>query len=241
MRPTFLNANRLRSYNRMPENVPIFFTSHSTPLTEHRRWRKTMAGRAGRPGTRGIHRTLSRPRPRFQAAAYYAAVHRMDEAIGRILDQVRQAGEEDNTIVIFLSDNGGSGNGGNAPLRGAKSSMWEGGLRVPFLMRWPSRLEGGQVNDQFLTSLESCRLSCRRLERRSQANSCLMASICSKSCAASNPHRARKCSGSVERIGAARIGYWKWLDSAKGKGLYDLRTDLGESEDLSSKNPKSFA
>jgi arylsulfatase A-like enzyme len=53
-----------------------------------------------------------------------------------------------------MSDNGGSGNGGNAPLKGSKSSMWEGGLRVPFIMRWPGKLPAGKVTDEFLTSLE---------------------------------------------------------------------------------------
>ncbi len=55
---------------------------------------------------------------------------------------------------MFLSDNGGSGNGGNAPLRGSKSTIWEGGLRVPFIVRWPGHVPAGLVNNEFLTSLE---------------------------------------------------------------------------------------
>ena len=60
-------------------------------------------------------------------ARYYAAVTRMDKVIGDVLQAIEAAGQTDNTLVIFFSDNGGSGNGGNAPFRDQKSTMWEGG------------------------------------------------------------------------------------------------------------------
>ena len=85
---------------------------------------------------------------------YYAAMTRMDAKIGELVAHLRQSGQWENTLVLFHSDNGGSGNGGNAPLRGQKSTMWEGGLRVPFIASWPSRLPAGKVTDEFLTSLE---------------------------------------------------------------------------------------
>ena len=87
-------------------------------------------------------------------ACYYAAVTCMDDEIGKVLKALDDAGQTADTIVMFLSDNGGSGNGGNAPLKGGKSTMWEGGLRVPFLIRWPGRVPSGQVTDEFLTTLE---------------------------------------------------------------------------------------
>ncbi|MCW0219829.1 MAG: sulfatase-like hydrolase/transferase, partial [Prosthecobacter sp.] len=87
-------------------------------------------------------------------ARYYGAVTCMDEAIGAVMDAVEKAGQTENTIFLFMSDNGGSGNGGNAPLKGNKSTMWEGGLRVPFIARWPGKLPAGKVTDEFLTSLE---------------------------------------------------------------------------------------
>src|SRR5438105_740373 len=85
---------------------------------------------------------------------YYAAMTCMDDAIGEVLALLRELKQEDNTLVIFQSDNGGSGNGGNAPLRGAKSTLWEGGLRVPFIARWPGKIPAGRVSDEFLTTLE---------------------------------------------------------------------------------------
>jgi arylsulfatase A-like enzyme len=81
---------------------------------------------------------------------YYAAVTCMDAAIGRVLLTVRERGQEQKTLVVFLSDNGGSGNGGNAPLKGGKS-LWEGKCRA--MPRWPAQISGS-VSDEFLTTLE---------------------------------------------------------------------------------------
>ena len=115
---------------------------------------------AKRPPGEGVqvpdkYAALYRDKVKGEALArYYGAVTCMDEAIGEILALLRPRGAAANTLVLFLSDNGGSGNGGNAPLRGAKGTMFEGGLRVPFLAWWPGRLPAGRVTDEFLTSLE---------------------------------------------------------------------------------------
>jgi arylsulfatase B len=73
-------------------------------------------------------------------------VESMDEGIGRILQALGETGQEDRTLVLFLSDNGGNpGHGGsNKPLRGGKGSVFEGGIRVPAVIRWPNRLPGGE-------------------------------------------------------------------------------------------------
>lgn len=67
---------------------------------------------------------------------------------------VDELGVADNTRVVFFSDNGGSGIADNTPLRDGKSQMFEGGLRVPFLVRWPDVVPAGSVCREFLTSLE---------------------------------------------------------------------------------------
>lgn len=87
-------------------------------------------------------------------ARYYGSLTCMDDAIGEIFALLESQGQRDNTLVIFFSDNGGAGNGDNAPLRGHKSEMWEGGLRVPFIAQWAGHITGGRVTDEFLTGLE---------------------------------------------------------------------------------------
>ena len=85
---------------------------------------------------------------------FMAAVTCMDASIGRILDRIDQHGLRDQTIVIFVSDNGAGGGGDSGPLRGRKGQMFEGGVRVPFLIRWPGQIEPGTVCDAFLSALE---------------------------------------------------------------------------------------
>ncbi|MBL7077451.1 MAG: sulfatase-like hydrolase/transferase [Kiritimatiellae bacterium] len=81
----------------------------------------------------------------------------LDRNIGRIMDALRKHGLEENTLVFFLSDNGGKphGNGSlNTPLRGQKGQLWDGGIRVPFCMQWPARIEAGQRLDFPVISLD---------------------------------------------------------------------------------------
>lgn len=170
-------------------------------------------------------------------ARYCGAVTCMDEAIGAIMDAVEKAGEKDNTLFLFMSDNGGSGNGGNAPLRGAKSTMWEGGLRVPFIARWPGKLPAGKVTDEFLTSLEV--VPTLLAAARAATPTGLKMDGFDMLPVLRGESRSSRNEMFWQRRGdkAARFENWKWLDSVKGRGLYDLSTDIGETRDLSKDKP----
>lgn len=90
---------------------------------------------------------------------YCAMVYRLDKNVGRILDAVRKEGLENNTFIVFISDNGGpanvNSNGSvNAPLRGQKTTLLEGGIRVPYVMKWPSTIVGGKKNNTMVSSLD---------------------------------------------------------------------------------------
>jgi arylsulfatase A-like enzyme len=87
---------------------------------------------------------------------YLACTRVMDEGIGRILDALDQAGIADNTLVVFVSDNGGSQNtySCNGPLHGHKYTLTEGGIRVPLIMSCPGRLPAGHVHDEPVISLD---------------------------------------------------------------------------------------
>jgi arylsulfatase A-like enzyme len=81
-------------------------------------------------------------------ADYVAVMERVDRGVGEILQTLRRRGLERNTIVIFTNDNGGVGLSHGAPLFHRKFSAWEGGIRVPALLRWPGRIPAGTVSSQ---------------------------------------------------------------------------------------------
>ena len=90
---------------------------------------------------------------------YAAVVDALDQAIGRVLKTLDEQGIADNTIVLFFSDNGGSvqyGRAGasNYPLRGSKLEAYEGGIRVPALIRWPGRVPAGRRLNQMMTVMD---------------------------------------------------------------------------------------
>ncbi|MCB1062753.1 MAG: sulfatase-like hydrolase/transferase [Verrucomicrobiae bacterium] len=170
---------------------------------------------------------------------YRAAVTCMDASIGKMLDVLDQKGIADNTIVIFFSDNGGSGGAKNDPLRGHKSQTWEGGIRVLSMVRWPGGgIPAGIENDALLSSLE------------------LFPSLASATGATlpegvvldgydwwstlrgetESPRKEMFWKRRDQR--AARVGDWKWVDMGAGAGgLFDLSQDIGETNDLSKEKP----
>jgi len=174
-------------------------------------------------------------------AAYYGAVTCMDDAIGALMKELTDLGLEKNTLVLFLSDNGGAGNGGNEPLRGQKTTMWEGGLRVPFIARWPGHLPEGKVTDEFLTALEILPTLCAATGATPPAGVKLdgfdMAPVLRGD--QKSPRKEMFWQRRGEK--AARVGDWKWCEMPKGGGLFDLTSDIGEKHDLSAEKPDVLA
>lgn len=173
-------------------------------------------------------------------ARYYGAVTCMDEAIGNLLSTLRELDLESNTFVMFLSDNGGSGNGGNAPLRGQKSTLLEGGLRVPFLAKWPGHLPVGQVTGEFLTALELLPTVANAAGAnfpKVQLDGFDMLNVLA------GKQRSTRTEMFWQRRSdrAARVGNWKWIQAERGSGFYDLAADPGETHDLSREQPGELA
>jgi N-acetylgalactosamine-6-sulfatase len=99
-------------------------------------------------------KTGTAPVQNQKRAVYAKMVERMDARIGDVMKQLRAGGKEDDTIVIFMSDNGADPNGNNGELRGRKSSVWEGGLRVPCAMKWPGRIRAGSTTAQLALTMD---------------------------------------------------------------------------------------
>lgn len=92
---------------------------------------------------------------------YCAMVYRLDQNIGKIVKAIQEQGLERNTMVVFISDNGGPANSIsngsiNAPLRGQKTTLLEGGIRVPFFLKWPATVSGGKKFIAPVSALDIC-------------------------------------------------------------------------------------
>ena len=87
---------------------------------------------------------------------YLANLNCLDDNIGRVLDELKEAGLDKNTLIIFISDNGGSPLTGavNAPLSAGKYSLWEGGIRVPMAISWPGHVNPGEVQNQYVSAAD---------------------------------------------------------------------------------------
>ncbi|MBC2593901.1 sulfatase-like hydrolase/transferase [Ruficoccus amylovorans] len=94
-------------------------------------------------------------------STYAAMVMAMDDAIATVINALEESGVLDDTVIVFMSDNGGAMLDGGArngarndPLRGSKAQLWEGGVRVPFFIIWPEQIPAGQVRDEIVSSLD---------------------------------------------------------------------------------------
>ena len=169
---------------------------------------------------------------------YLGSVSSMDHAIGRILDELDKHQLKDDALVIFFSDNGGSRDASNGPLRGSKAQMFEGGIRVLTAARWPGRIPAGKVNDEFLTALEVLP-TLAGVAGAPLPDGVMLDGFDMLPVLKGNTASERKEMYWQRRDDkAARYENWKWVESERGNGLFDLSADIGERNDLSASRPE---
>jgi len=170
-----------------------------------------------------------------------AAITDMDNAIGNILQVIEDAGKKDNTLVIFMSDNGGGGGSSNYPLRGGKSNFFEGGIRVPCIIKWPAKIAGDQVIDNFLSSLEifPTILSATGIDKPDGLKIDGFDILPVLTGENKDLQRDEMYWEARDKI-AARIGNWKLVNNIDAKGFYDLSKDISEETDLTDILPDKF-
>ncbi|MCP5118458.1 MAG: sulfatase-like hydrolase/transferase, partial [bacterium] len=172
---------------------------------------------------------------------YLAMLHRMDLATGAVLDALDKLGLTGNTLVIFFSDNGGAqkNHANNGVLRDFKQSVYEGGLRVPFLVSWPARLPRGVTNDEPVISLDVFPTICAAAgaplpDDRIYDGKDLLPLLTGET---KGPvHDALFWDGD-DRKQAARAGKWKLVKNRGATELYNLEDDPGESKNLYDHHP----
>ena len=162
----------------------------------------------------------------------------LDDAIGGLLDTLDELGLAKRTLVVFFSDNGGGGVGDNGALRGGKGQMFEGGVRVPFIARWPGMLPAGLVKNEFLSTLELFPTLAAVAETAVPQGVKLDGFDMMPVLRGEAGSNRNEMFWERRNDRAARVGSYKWVDSAKGQGLFDLSTDLAERHDLSAERPE---
>ena len=185
------------------------------------------------------------PQHQQQGKPVYAAmVESIDQSVGRVLDALKSAGKTNDTVIIFTSDNGGFYKAtSNAPLRANKGAYYEGGIRVPLIIKWPGLSQPGRViyepvitNDLYPTCLAAAGLSMDPHQHMDGEN---LTPLLHKTETLSRdslfwhfPHYNKHPSSHPSSV--IRKGHWKLIESFDPATveLYNLAEDLGETCDL---------
>jgi arylsulfatase A-like enzyme len=159
----------------------------------------------------------------------------LDELVGTVRGKLSQLGLAENTLVVFMSDNGGAvGNKSkNGKLRGVKTDLFEGGIRVPLILNWPGKIAAG-VDRGLAGIIDLCPtfLAAAGVEREKKWPASEGADLLS-----GRRHEAMFWRYGPEK--AARSGKWKLVAGADGVNhLFDLESDFGEANDLAEKEPQ---
>ncbi len=176
----------------------------------------------------------------IQRRIFAAMLAQLDDSVGKLIKQLRSSGVEENTLIVFLSDNGGPTKeltSSNAPLRGGKGELWEGGIRVPLIISWKGEVPAGQVMNVPVTSVDvtatAMALGCTTLDKTKLDGVSLLPLLSGKT--VGFPHR--NLYWRVGKKNALRSGDWKIIRDDKEWQLYDLARDIGETTNLAAKEP----
>jgi arylsulfatase A len=191
-----------------------------------------------------------------QNAVYAAMVRSLDESVGRVLEHLRKRGLEENTLVIFTSDNGGyigTEKGqivpvtNNAPLRSGKGALYEGGIRVPLLVRWPGVTGAGRECHQpviLMDLFQTLTAAAGVPASRGESDGIDLRSVLRNPEAALSrdalyfhyPHYY----ATTPPVSALRSGDWKFVETLEDgrRELYNLKDDPGENVDLAGRMPE---
>ena len=186
-------------------------------------------------------------------AVYGGMVEAMDLAVGEVLDALERLGLAEDTVVIFMSDNGGLSTSeghptSNLPLRAGKGWIYEGGIREPMVIRWPGVTDPGTVCEEPVTSTDfyptMLEMAGLPLRPEQHLDGVSLVELLEEGEAPAReaiywhyPHYGNQGSAPA---GAVRAGDWKLIEWYEDGALelYDLSTDIGEAKDLAAEHPE---
>ncbi len=246
----------------IPTAVP--HAAMHAPPELHEKWRKVYPEFDSKTGKYGAGKEDNCPAVKNPIAGFAAMMENLDNQIGSLLDMLKELGIDDNTIILFSSDNGCHREGGhdpefwnsNGPLRGIKRDLYEGGIRTPFLVRWPGKIKAGSTSDH-LSAFQDilptmAELTKQPVPTQADGKSILPTLLGKPKNQArqdylyfefirgnANPYSTR----------ALRQGNWKVVQRSKNDGgqktgfvpieLYNLKKDPSETNDLAAQYPET--
>ncbi|MBA3511215.1 MAG: sulfatase-like hydrolase/transferase [Sphingomonas sp.] len=171
---------------------------------------------------------------------YGELVVSLDAAIGRVLAQLERAGMAEDTIVVFTSDNGGERFSDNWPFRGEKTDLLEGGIRVPLLVRWPTRFASERTLSQVVVSMDWLPTLLAAAGASSHPNYKPDGEDLLSVLTGSSPLRERTIFWRYKghKQAAVRKADWKYFRRGETESLFDLSADPRERADLKDKAPE---
>ena len=176
-------------------------------------------------------------------AIYANMMKSLDNAVGKVMEAIDQAGIADNTVVIFTSDNGGERFSDMGIYKGDKMDLWEGGIREPAFVRWPDKIQAGTTTNQVVTTLDWTATILSLAGGKPDPNFPLdgidiMPIITGKNKEVDRTLYWRTFQRTQHQ--AVRDGKWKYLKDEKGEYLFDLEADPAENKNLKEVQPALF-
>ena len=169
-------------------------------------------------------------------------VTNLDQNIGKVLGFLREEGWEDNTLIVFTSDNGGEKFSNMGIYRGGKFQLWEGGIRVPAMVRWPGKITPGTESNQVAITMDWTATLLKaggvKLDNLNLDGVDLMPQL-SKG-ASDIPRKLYWRVANRTPYAAFTSGSWKYLKEKDAEYLFNLSEDPTESRNLKDENPERF-
>jgi len=168
---------------------------------------------------------------------YVSIVERADRGVGQILAALERRGLTRNTLVIYTQDNGGEWLSRNTPLFNRKNSVWEGGIRVPAILRWPGKIPAGKTSSQvgIVMDLTATILAATNspVPAEARLEGINLLPLLQPGAARAERTLFFRISGPARRQRAVRQGDWKLMIDGNSPMLFNVASDLGERNDVS--------
>ena len=238
----------------IPTAVP--HAAMHAPAVLHEKWRKVYPQFDKRIGRYGAGKEESCPPVTNPIAGFAAMMENLDNQVGELLDLLQELGVDENTLVLFASDNGAHREGGhdpdfwdsNGPLRGIKRDLYDGGIRSPFLARWPGTIQARSTSPHISAFWDvlptMAELTGQSIPAQVDGVSFLPTLLGKTGGQEQHDYLYWEHPQTKNRDQAVRMGKWKGVYRAWKKKpphkleLYNLDEDLGEQNDVAGQFPK---